>query len=87
MGVLSLKNYWSFWIDFTQWICGEEEQKSLWVESHVTPAFKKVNEEEEPTEELEKIYSESQLQTQGRVMLGKPMDETLSRRVWWMSAF
>lgn len=51
------------------------------MESHVTPAFKKVNEEEEPTEDLEKIYSESQLQTQGRVMLGKPMDETLSRRV------
>lgn len=51
------------------------------MESHVTPAFKKVNEAEELTEGLEKIYSESQLETQGRVILGKPMDETLCRRV------
>lgn len=43
------------------------------MESHVTPTFKKVNEEEEPIDELEKIYSESQLETQGRGILGKPM--------------
>ena len=44
-------------------------------------AIMKVNEEEESIKEFEKMCPESQLETQGRVMLWKPVAETLSGRV------
>lgn len=43
--------------------------------------IKKVNEEEESIKEFEKMCPESQLETQGRVMLQKPVADTPSGRV------
>jgi len=70
---------------FTQFV-EREKWRRPWVESSLSLPFQKGNEEEEPTKEFVKICPERWLETQGRVrvMSGKPVDETCSRRVWGM---